>query len=560
MKIIYVAVAVLLGSTASIVLAQTLAVGKGQEASGSTEPFVVDVHASPYRPATYSNTNISNQRFDMRDATLLDMITLAWDRREETVLAGPPWIGFYRFDLAAKIDALKASKATPVSHASQSMGAPSPANDEANPYDMIRPVLKDVLAQRFHLKYHMEDKPLPGYVVTVAKSGLKMAEAKQPADSPNCRGEQDKNTPGQYAITCTSMTAAQFITSFGGAFPHLVVDKTGLTHAYDFTFRIKFGDIRTRDDYVRAYTNAFRDQLGLLVTAGDVSQPAMVIDTVDRTPTPNAAGIAKQIPPLPRLEFEVASIKLAAPDDPQWSTEPRGSQIAFRGWTLQDLLVHAWELPTGRMIKNVESLPQQKYSILVKLPPDIDARAVWDDHDQVLRMLQQLVIDRFEVKYHWGEQTQDGWVLLADNPKMKKANPNSRTFCADGPAEGEKDMVHTADSLYDNQFHCQNVTMSQFADVLQSFTRTEIKYHAMDKTGLTGSYDVTVYFSSTSKLQAESTAAVSAAQESGGTSVPTAGMSLQDAFRKELGLKLEKQPTSQPVMVLDHFDQTPTEN
>jgi uncharacterized protein (TIGR03435 family) len=560
MKIIYVAAAVLLGSTASIVLAQTLAAGKGQEASGSAGPFVVDVHASPYRPATYSSTNISNQRFDMRDATLLDMITLAWDRREETVLGGPPWIGFYRFDLAARIDSLRAPKSTPVTNASPSIGATSTANDEANPYDMIRPVLKDVLAERFHLKYHMEDKPLPGYVVTAAKSGIKMSEAKEPSDSPNCRGEQDKSTPVQYAITCTSMTPAQFITSFGGAYPHLVVDKTGLTKAYDFALRMKFGDMRTRDEYVRAYTNAFRDQLGLLVTAADVQQPAMVIDTVDRTPTPNAAEIAKQIPLLPRLEFEVASIKLAAPDDPQWTTEPRGSQIAFRGWTLQDLLVHAWELPTGKMIKNVESLPQQKYSILVKLPPDIDARAVWDDHDQVLRMLQQLVIDRFEIKYHWGEQTQDGWVLLADNPKMKKSDPKSRTFCADGPAEGEKDLAHSADSPYDNQFHCQNVTMSQFADVLQSFTRTEIKYHAMDKTGLTDSYDVTVYFSSTSKLQAESAAAVSAAQESGGTSVPTAGMSLQDAFRKELGLKLNKQPTSQPVMVLDHFDQTPTEN
>ena len=114
MKIMYVAAAFLLGSAASIVLAQTLASGKGQETSGSTGPLVVDVHASPYRPAINSSTNISNQRFDMRDATLLDMITLAWDRRDETVLGGPPWIGFYRFDLAAKIDSLRAPKSTPV--------------------------------------------------------------------------------------------------------------------------------------------------------------------------------------------------------------------------------------------------------------------------------------------------------------------------------------------------------------------------------------------------------------------------------------------------------------
>jgi uncharacterized protein (TIGR03435 family) len=121
-------------------------------------------------------------------------------------------------------------------------------------------------------------------------------------------------------------------------------------------------------------------------------------------------------------------------------------------------------------------------------------------------------------------------------------------------------MVRTANSPYDNQFHCQNVTMGQLADVLQSFTRTEIKSHVVDKTGLPGSYDFTVYFSSTSKLQAEGTAAVAGTQESEGASTPAGGMSLQDAFRKELGVKLEKQPMNEPVMVLDHFDQSPTEN
>jgi uncharacterized protein (TIGR03435 family) len=35
---------------------------------------------------------------------------------------------------------------------------------------------------------------------------------------------------------------------------------------------------------------------------------------------------------------------------------------------------------------------------------------------------------------------------------------------------------------------------------------------------------------------------------------------VEDAFRKELGLRLEKQPLAVPALVLDHFDQTPTDN
>jgi uncharacterized protein (TIGR03435 family) len=72
-------------------------------------------------------------------------------------------------------------------------------------------------------------------------------------------------------------------------------------------------------------------------------------------------------------------------------------------------------------------LTDVRYTILVKLPPDIDARAVYQDGDLIDRMLQKLLVDRFQIKYHWGEQTQDGYVLLADNPKMKKADPNSRS-------------------------------------------------------------------------------------------------------------------------------------
>jgi uncharacterized protein (TIGR03435 family) len=35
---------------------------------------------------------------------------------------------------------------------------------------------------------------------------------------------------------------------------------------------------------------------------------------------------------------------------------------------------------------------------------------------------------------------------------------------------------------------------------------------------------------------------------------------LEDAIRKQLGLRLEKQPLTLPALVLDHIEQTPTEN
>jgi uncharacterized protein (TIGR03435 family) len=57
------------------------------------------------------------------------------------------------------------------------------------------------------------------------------------------------------------------------------------------------------------------------------------------------------------------------------------------------------------------------------------------------------------------------------------------------------------------------------------------------------------------------TATTAAASEAGDTSTaPAGGLSVVEAFRKELGLRLEKQPGTYPALILDHIEQTPTEN
>ena len=206
-------------------------------------------------------------------------------------------------------------------------------------------------------------------------------------------------------------------------------------------------------------------------------------------------------------------------------------------------------------------LPKARFTILVKLPPDIDGRTIYQDQDQLANMLQKLLVDRFQIKYHWGEWTQpDAYILLPGSPKMKKADPNSRSFCKYGPAEGEK-AARYAGSPFDSEFHCQNVTMAQFADLVQTVAGSEVKNRVPDKTGLAGSYDFTVFYTSGHTLrQWAAVAAYDAKQAGDATPAPVEGLSVEDAFRKQLGLRLEKQPLVLPALILDHFDQTSTEN
>ena len=260
MKILRLAAAALLVSSTFTLFAQTAAPAKDPAPPASAEPLIVDVHPSPYRAVIWYRTNIGNQRFDMRDASILDLISLAYDRENSAVLGGPSWIDFDRFDVVAKISSLKEQppNANPA--------APQTAD---NPMDKIRPVLKQVLTDRFHLAYHTEDRPLPGYIVTVAKEGAKLAEAKDPTATGDCAVAEDKATKGLYVITCTSETMEQFLKLFG-IFPHPAVDHTGLKKSYDFTIKVAFGDLKSDDDYVRVYTEALKQQLGLVAVPGEV--------------------------------------------------------------------------------------------------------------------------------------------------------------------------------------------------------------------------------------------------------------------------------------------------
>ena len=240
------------------------------------------MHASPYRASLTYTLNISHQRFDMRNATIVNMIDFVRGqpdddgREDNAIVGGPTWIDLDRFDVAAVIPSLKPTRPND--------GQPNYGIRRENPDDKIRPVVERLLAERFHLKYHTQDRPLPGYVMTVGKDGAKLAEARDPDAAGHCQGGQDKSSPGQILITCTAEKIAQFLATIGPNFRHPILDHTGLTKAYDFTLRFSSEQLQTREDTIHAYIEGIGKQLGLVIAPGDVPQPAIFVDTVDRVP------------------------------------------------------------------------------------------------------------------------------------------------------------------------------------------------------------------------------------------------------------------------------------
>ena len=81
-----------------------------------------------------------------------------------------------------------------------------------------------------------------------------------------------------------------------------------------------------------------------------------------------------------------------------------------------------------------------------------------------------------------------------------------------------------------------------------------LKYNTVaDGTGIKGSFDFTLSFSSADRILPDT-------DNIANGSDPNGAVSVFDAVRRQLGLKLEKTKRSYPVLVIDHIEETPTEN
>jgi len=106
------------------------------------------------------------------------------------------------------------------------------------------------------------------------------------------------------------------------------------------------------------------------------------------------------------------------------------------------------------------------------------------------------------------------------------------------------------------RMQAMNETMEHFAGSLSGQLRGPVQ----DSTGLTGKYDLAMYWSTSDSpgraMMPASTAGTGAAVEPDYSSGPTIFVALKD----QLGLTLEKKKGPVKVLVVDHFEKLPTAN
>jgi uncharacterized protein (TIGR03435 family) len=529
--------------------------------SGETLKFeLADVHVSAKSTNPFIRMSpVRAGRYEVKTATMVDLIRVAYGFDQDKILGGPNWLEMDRFDVIAKV----------------------PAD---SPPDGQKAMLQALLEDRFKLKLHKDTKPLPTFALTVGKK-LQIKEADgsgetgcnpQSASGPPTEGggrlmmaNQNGTTTtinfgpgGTIQYLCRNVTMAAFaeglrrmIGASVGTNP--ILEETGLkgNWSFDLKYSIQMnGGIGGNEDRLSIF-DALDKQLGLKLETRQVPTPVIVVDSVDEKPSANPPGVAEALPVIPApTEFEVADIKLADPSVPmrRFQLQP-GGRLTIQGMPIRTLVYRAFNTNNGDQVAGLPKfVDTERYDIIAKAPAAGPAAPALD-MDSVAPMVRALLADRFKMTYHMEERPVSAYSLAAGKPKMKRADPASRTSCKfPNPPPGSPPATRV--------LSCQNVTMAQFAERLQGMT-PELMSPVLDATGIDGGWDVTLTFSFVMFNGGGRGGDAGAMGNNLPTaSDPTGALTIFEAMEKQLGLKLELQKRPMQVFVIDHIEQKPTEN
>jgi uncharacterized protein (TIGR03435 family) len=243
----------------------------------------------------------------------LRLICLAWEISEKTIFEAPPFSNDKVWEITAKIPAPD----TPL----------APGKRPQIDFDQVRLMLQSLMAERFGLKVHTEDRPGSGYTLLPSIPKMKKGD---PANRASCTdrvapGEKDPRAENPMAtqyMRCTNVTVDQFARELEGYSGYIiktpVLNKSGIEGRYDLTLSFTgihqlellglaqgsatpkpsasggdksggggTGEVADPGGVPVLLQDAVAKQLGLKLVLEKRPIPALVIDHIEEMPTEN---------------------------------------------------------------------------------------------------------------------------------------------------------------------------------------------------------------------------------------------------------------------------------
>lgn len=153
--------------------------------------------------------------------------------------------------------------------------------------ESVRPLLRQLLMDRFHVEGHSGTKQIAGYGLAVAKGGAKLKPAKVDSTQQGSKGAESPHNyiiPGYiYGRGVTLEGMAALLASAARA---TVEDHTGISGVFDVDLHFASEGAGAEANLPDLFT-AVEEQLGLTLRPEKVVGKTFVIDRMDGEPTPN---------------------------------------------------------------------------------------------------------------------------------------------------------------------------------------------------------------------------------------------------------------------------------
>ena len=246
--------------------------------------------------------------------------------------------------------------------------------------------------------------------------------------------------------------------------------------------------------------------------------------------------------------FEAASVKMSRPDAQRGSNGGPGSKdplnYYFHSATLQDLIAIGNDVEYAQIVSKAP-LDRDRYDVDVKLP----AGATKDDFRAMLRAL---LAERFHLQAHTESKEFPGFELVVAKGGSKLGKQPAQSL------EGFPPMPPTGPAMSANfsmsggyslvRMRGQQQTTRDLASSLRRVAGNAADGFVVDRTGIDGKFDFTLEFARELPGRQEA------------PPEPSTAPSVFTAVQQQLGLQLVSKKVTMPVVVVESFERTPTEN
>ena len=237
-----------------------------------------------------------------------------------------------------------------------------------------------------------------------------------------------------------------------------------------------------------------------------------------------AAGLYAQSP-----QFEVATMKLLPPGEPNRPRTADGAQVHYPSVNLLNLVREAYRVRSREQIEGPAWMVTQMYAIEAKLPADASK-------DQIPEMLQSLLADRLKLSVH-----HDSRPLPTNELLVSKKGPKMH-------AADEEDEMLDLDFPYP-RVHLNG--RGSIAKLIDQFNHgVGGKDPWVDMTGLKGSFQITLDY------VVDGPADPPLFQRDDVRDVPK----LPEALEQQLGLRTELRKEPADIVVVDRVERVPVAN